>query len=411
MRTAFRVESASAHGFESSGGSARRRHTAPPPPPLPKSPMSAPQAKRLKTALLAADGVSAADAVKKLAGSGVNLEQLSACLRAAASTLDKEVQVLGDVKACVPSGKPVRFNGFDLDSGVATELQRALILHLDVQSKGRLACVSKYWHEAAIHPAFWADELRLPPSKLVTVKDFVSWLDARAMQFVMTKRLVWPTGTESPGTGVLAHALKLCAAVEHLDIRGMPAKDPYGYETHTYLITAMKDRFHSFYFNWSSLVYLQAYDQGTATFGPLTDFLPGQTFNRSIPSSFEFSAQQGWEDGDEVTLCIFPSYLQYGPSFITWNFPELRHLELQSLPTFARGTAYNVYRPSAARIVADMIKGAPKLETFILRDSRQPENVLEIDVDGVRGGHLPPTYPVSEYTVYLQAWLAGIPVA
>ena len=81
MRTAFRSEAVSKlqpapHEHASPDGSAATT-------------MSAPQAKRLKTALLAADGVSAADAVKKLAGSGVNLEQLSACLRAAALTLDK----------------------------------------------------------------------------------------------------------------------------------------------------------------------------------------------------------------------------------------------------------------------------------------------------------------------------------
>ena len=153
---------------------------------------------------------------------------------------------------------------------------------------------------------------------------------------------------------------------------------------------------------------------GGWTFGPLTDYLPGQTLNRAIPASFQFSEQNGWENGDEVSLCIVAEHgygVHEGSSSITWSFPELRHLELQSLPTFSqRSMAYihNIYRPSAARIVADMIKGAPKLETFILRDSRQPENVLEIDVAGVRSGHLPPTYPVPEYTLYLQAWLAGV---
>ena len=51
-----------------------------------------------------------------------------------------------------------------------------------------------------------------------------------------------------------------------------------------------------------------------------------------------------------------------------------------------------------------MIKLAPNLETFVLRSS--PTNVLEIDVGGVRGGHLPKKYPVPEYLKYLRRALA-----
>ena len=97
MRTAFRSEAVSKlqpapHEHASPHGSAAA------------TTMSAPQAKRLKTALLAADVVSAADAVKKLAGTGVTREQLSACLRAAALTLDTGAPRCEGVRAVGQAG-------------------------------------------------------------------------------------------------------------------------------------------------------------------------------------------------------------------------------------------------------------------------------------------------------------------
>ena len=100
---------------------------------------------------------------------------------------------------------------------------------------------------------------------------------------------------------------------------------------------------------------------------------------------------------------------------VQWNFPEMRHLERQFLPI-----EHRYVNPAPADLnnralwrtcplrntVRAMIKLAPNLETFVLRSS--PTNVLEIDVGGVRGGHLPAKYPVPEYLEYLRRALTAL---
>ena len=85
------------------------------------------------------------------------------------------------------------------------------------------------------------------------------------------------------------------------------------------------------------------------------------------------------------------------------QFLPIEHRYVNPAPADLNNRALWRTRPLRNTVRA-MIKLAPNLETFVLRSS--PTNVLEIDVGGVRGGHLPKKYPVPEYLEYLRRALA-----
>jgi hypothetical protein len=180
--------------------------------------MAAPSTKKLKAALLSGNGAATAEALKRFLTVRVNVQDLTKCLEDTVACLQHELQTRKELEAGVPSGKPLHLKGFDFDSGIATELQNAMIQQLDAQSKGRLACVSKYWHNAVTHPAFWKKlNLRITVD-IPLVKEVTTFLNARAQQFSGVKTLVWPYEYKGNWSS-LQYALQICSKTERLVVK------------------------------------------------------------------------------------------------------------------------------------------------------------------------------------------------
>lgn len=340
------------------------------------------QIKRLKEALLAHSGVDFAATIKQLGGAS-DRAKMAETLRSAAMIMDDELQAESDVEAGVPPGAPTYLNGFYFGADQMTELQRAL-QHLVTADKGRLMCVSKYWRTAMSHPAFWK-ELRLPPSVLVSVKDATTFLDLRAAQFYGVTRFVWPAQVVWPGCGVMTRVLKLCKRIKAVD-------------------SGSYEMLH--FFNGSSISSFKM-SAGARVYRLIND----------LPVMILPGAEQAGLPDQRLIPCGFTLSLRESDGVVSahpnWTFPELETLELQYLPAGLVYSAVNgtggehwlPHRPACvAETLACLIRAMPKLQSLVLRDAHQPSRCLEIDVAGMRSGHLPATYPNPEYIEYLKGF-------
>lgn len=194
-----------------------------------------------------------------------------------------------------------------------------------------------------------------------THKDFVSWLDAKGLQFVATKRLVWPTGKTSPGTGVLTHVMKMCPGVVDVDIRGLRyPQEHYGGGTqrficypvqehiaaviqkdglrsllldHSTQLTFIPSSFMASNMNMLNADHFRPYFWGHE---PSDWVLPPST--ERIPVSFGLVSNTGYGTENpagsaaaDESIWLHAVRMEKSRA-VQWNFPEMRHLELQFLP-------------------------------------------------------------------------------
>lgn len=342
--------------------------------------------------------------------------------------MEDELQDQADVRAALPPGKPFYFSSFFFDSGLATALQIALNEGLDDASKAHLACVSREWSVTMRHPFFW-QTLRMPPSVLGSVKDTTAFLDRHAARFYGVKEFNWPPGIALSGMGTLRHLVqKICPRLKAVDLSGLPRH----YHVEGFWQAQLPVYLSAFTGSGVETIRLFASRSPTEHFGvrhfnriPIESFLPGaeqaglDLFAVGAPFALEVR-----KNADNVVESIRMQHVEYDDHHLDirapcWDFPELTTLELQFLPVarysvpdghfgylyeggfFANmNTVAGVLSP--AETLATIVKFTPKLTSFVLRDAYAPEHYLELDVAGVRGGHLPATYPIPEYTEYLR---------
>ena len=356
--------------------------------------------KKLKSALASGCEAEVADALLNVMGPNADSVQLATCLRSAAARLEEKhattAQYQSDLKNGVPPGKPAVFNGIHFDSGCMTELQRAMIQHLNTQSKGRLACVSTYWREAINHPAFWP--VLCPPSAVLsTVKDFVAWLRRRSETFCGAKCFAWQMGVVSPGSGAITNALKICPNITEVDLRGYRPKDCYHLNTHFLPLI-----YHLSSTRIQKLIFWNESYRSNFDLGLLTDFLVDSQKNKVPLSPGSLMIET---DIHGVVTDIHLERMYANPPSYTWKFEELREIEMHFLPPGRvrkrLAADWHFRHASVTDIVTSIVRCSSKLETFTIRDAQNKDHVLNIDVEGVRNGHREATYPSEEYVDYL----------